>query len=104
MYLEYEGQFIARFKYKPSNVAGFRSFLIKNFTVEEYFARRAQEEAPLHILESKGYVSAHIRKWLVEAGLPPTPEGKAEFSRRQLEAYRARRAAETAVRTEETPT
>jgi hypothetical protein len=96
MYLEYEGRFVARFKYVRSNVSGFRAFLIKNFTVEEYFERRAQEEAPLHILESKGYVSAHIRKWLIEAGLPPTPEGKAEFSRRQREAYWARRAMETA--------
>jgi hypothetical protein len=39
-------------------------------------------------------VSAHIRKWLIEAGLPPTPEGKAEFVRRQVEAYQVRRAAE----------
>ena len=57
MYLEYEGRFIARFKYMRSNVPGFRSFLIKNFTVEEYFQRRAREEAPLDILKSKGYVS-----------------------------------------------
>jgi hypothetical protein len=65
MYLEYEGHFVARFKYVRSNVFGFRSFLIKNFKVEEYFERRAREEAPLHILQSKGYVSAHIRKWLI---------------------------------------
>jgi hypothetical protein len=89
MYLEYEGRFIARFKYVRSNVSGFRSFLIKNFTVEEYFERRARGEAPLDILKSKGYVSAHIRKWLIEAGLPPTPEGRAEFSRRQQEARRS---------------
>ncbi|MCA1386125.1 MULTISPECIES: hypothetical protein [unclassified Bradyrhizobium] len=81
MYLEYEGRFVARFKYVRSNAAGFRRFLIKNFTVEEYFARRDRDEQ--HILESKGYVPGHIRKWLIEAGLPPTPEGRAEFSRRQ---------------------
>ena len=88
MYLEYEGRFIARFKYVRSNVPGFRSFLIKNFTVEEYFERRTRQEAPLDILQSKGYVSAHIRKWLIKAGLPRTPEGQAEFSRRQQEARR----------------
>lgn len=90
MYLEYEGRFIARFKYMRSNASGFKSFLIKNFTVEEYFERRAREEAPLDILKSKGYVSPHIRKWLREAGLPPTPEGQAEFSRRQREAREGR--------------
>jgi hypothetical protein len=72
-----------------SNVSGFRSFLIKNFTVKEYFERRARDEAPFDILKSKGYVLGHIRKWLIEAGLPPSPEGQAEFSRRQEEARRA---------------
>jgi hypothetical protein len=38
-YLEYDGRFVARFKYKPSNATGFRTFLIKSFSVEEYFAR-----------------------------------------------------------------
>lgn len=91
-YLEYEGRFVARFKYDPSNASGFRTFLIKNFGVEEYFARYQAGEAPLHILESKRYVLGHIRKWLIEAGLPPTREGKAELSRREA-ADRARRAA-----------
>jgi len=50
MFLEYEGKFIARFKYVRSNVSAFRTFLIKNFTVEEFFERRAREEAPLDIL------------------------------------------------------
>jgi hypothetical protein len=90
MYLEYDGRFVARFKYVRSNASGFRSFLIKNFTVEEYFERHAREEAPLHILKSKGYVQAHVRKWLIKAGLPPTPEGEAEFMRRQREAREAR--------------
>ncbi|WP_213740415.1 hypothetical protein [Bradyrhizobium sp. dw_411] len=80
-YLEYEKRFVARFKYARANAAGFRAFLIKNFEVEEYFARHQAGEAPLHILESKGYVLGHIRKWLIEAGLPPTPEGWREFSR-----------------------
>lgn len=90
MYLEYEGRVVARFKYMKSNVSGFRSFLIKNFTVEEYFERCARQETPLDILKSKGYVSAHIRKWLIEAGLPPTPEGHAVFSGRHEEARQSR--------------
>jgi hypothetical protein len=40
----YEGRFIARFIYMRSNVSAFRAFLIKNFTVKEYFERRAREE------------------------------------------------------------
>jgi hypothetical protein len=85
-YLSYEGQFVARFKYKPSNRAGFVSFLMKNFTVEEFFGRRADDKSPMSILQSKGYVSAHVKKWLIEAGLPPTLAGQEEFMRRQAAA------------------
>jgi hypothetical protein len=52
--------------YVRSNVSGFRAFAIKNFRVEDYFERRAREEAPLDIIKSKGCASAHIRKWLIE--------------------------------------
>lgn len=92
-YLEYEGRFVARFKYDRANAAGFRAFLVVNFSVEEFFGRHQAGEAPLRILESKGYVLGHIRKWLVAAGLPPTPEGKAELIRRQNAIRRMRLAA-----------
>jgi len=47
--------FVARFKYGKSRKASFLTFLIKNVTVEEYFARMADDETPIGIVESKGY-------------------------------------------------
>ncbi len=50
----YEGRkFVARFKYARSG--SFKAFLIKNFTVEEYFAQLDAGVAPLRIVEEKGY-------------------------------------------------
>src|SRR5262245_45352452 len=76
-YLTYgtERKFVARFKYRHMSAADFRSFLIKNFSVEEYFARREADEAPLTILTSKGYVLPHIRKQLKERGYEVSPAG-----------------------------
>lgn len=82
MYLTYNGEFVARFKYVRGNAGPFRTFLIKHFTQEEYFARHRAGESPLEILQSKGYISAHIRQWLRDAGLPQTEEGYKEFLRR----------------------
>lgn len=73
-YLTYgdDRRFVARFKHVPSNRPKFVSFLIKNFTVEEYFSLLETPSpecfgncyAPQEILEMKGYVAAHIMKWL----------------------------------------
>lgn len=63
-----EGKFVARFKYARSSKHSFISFLIKNFSVEEYFSRQAKGEAPLTILQSKGYLQPHVKKALKEAG------------------------------------
>jgi hypothetical protein len=81
MYLSYQGKFVARFKHVPKNVTGFRSFLIKNFTTEEYFSLLDAGESPARILEAKGYIPSHIKKWLAQAGLPQTREGREEFRR-----------------------
>lgn len=57
-YLTYDGKFVARFKYRGGAKMGpFKSFLIKNFTVEEYFAiyNEGRGPAPLQILEAKGF-------------------------------------------------
>lgn len=67
--------FIARFKHSRANRAGFKSFLIKKFTVEEYVAARVTGMAPATILETKGYVSKTISLILAEAGYPTTHEG-----------------------------
>ena len=74
-YVHYNGKFVARFKHKPGAKGSFITFLTKNFTVEEYFAAMASGLAPLQIVEPKGYILPHIRKWLKEAGLPLTREG-----------------------------
>jgi hypothetical protein len=50
-------RFVARFKYGRGSKARFLTFLINNFTVEEYFGRLEDDrETPAGILESKGYV------------------------------------------------
>jgi len=77
---KYRGEFVARFKYQRGAAGTFQTFLIKNFTVEEYFSRLAAHEAPLAILQSKGYILPHIKKWLKEGGYPVTPEGYKQFN------------------------
>ena len=72
-------RFIARFKYSGRDKAGFMSFLIRNFTVEEYLGRIEAGETPVGILESKGYVSATIKKILKDAGFAPTQAGKQQY-------------------------
>ena len=84
-YLSYQGKFVARFKYQRGSKASFITFLIKNFTVEEYFARLDNREAPLEILRSKGYLQPHIKKWLKEAGYPVTQEGYKQFIAAQVQ-------------------
>ena len=72
-YVTYEGRFVARFK--RGGRASFISFLVKNFTVEEYFHRIDAGEAPLAILESKGYMLPHIKKWLKASGYEVSSAG-----------------------------
>lgn len=81
-YVTYEGKFVARFKYARAGAGSFITFLIKNFTQEEYF-EAIQHASPLPVLEAKGYLLPHIKKWLIADGLPPTREG--------YEIYRSRR-------------
>lgn len=68
-------KFIARFKYVRSNKSSFLTFLTKNFTVEEYFGRIDKGESPLTILQSKGFIQAHIKKILKAQGYPVTQAG-----------------------------
>ena len=73
----YNGKFVARFK--RGGRGSFLTFLCKNFTVEEYFSRLDAGEPPLKILESKGYILPHIKKWLKEGDYPVTPAGYQNF-------------------------
>ena len=73
----YNGKFVARFK--RGGRGSFLTFLCKNFTVEEYFSRLDGGEPPLTILESKGYILPHIKKYLKEGGYPVTLAGYRNF-------------------------
>ena len=67
--------FIARFKYVPkSSAMKFKNFLIKHFSKEEYL-KRVKQEAPLKILESKGYCSPEMARLARKYGYPATLEG-----------------------------
>jgi len=61
-------RFIARFKYSGRDKARFLSFLIKNFSVEQYFAAYDAKHSPATILEAKGYVSATVRRSMKDHG------------------------------------
>ena len=81
-YAVYGGKFVARFK--RGGRGSFLTFLCKNFTVEEYFARLDAGEPPLKILESKGYVSPRVQKLLVSIGFPPTLQGREQYIMSQI--------------------
>ena len=68
-------RFVARFKYFKSDKARFRAFLIKNFTVEEYFGLLESGGAPLTILEAKGYLGGGKRSICQKYGFPLTQAG-----------------------------
>lgn len=77
-------KFIARFKYGKKDLAGFKSFLIKNFTVEEYLERLSNGEGPVKILESKGYVSKTVADIITRYGFPATREGFDAYIQQQI--------------------
>lgn len=96
MYLTYDGKFVARFKLSRDK-AGFQSFLIKNFTVDEYFNAMTPTMPPMRVLETKGYVSNTVKRILKEAGYPQTAEGKTAYLKKQVEITMARNAAKKEV-------
>ena len=83
-YLSYQGKFVARFKYQRGSRASFITFLIKNFTVEEYFARLDNREAPLEILRSRGYLQPHIKRLLKQTGYPVNSQGFEQYIKDQV--------------------
>jgi len=72
-------KFVARFKDGRSGAASFVTFLIKNFTVEEYFAQIDAGVPPLKILEIRGYLLPHIKKWLKAGGYSVDPNGYNQY-------------------------
>lgn len=94
MYLNYrvgsELKFVARFKYNRGSRGSFQTFLIKNFTVEEYFGRLDAGEAPLDILKSRGYLQPHVKKWLKEGGYSVDQTGYDKYIQDQVAKIRNR--------------
>jgi len=82
-YAMYNGKFVARFK--RGGRGSFLTFLCKNFTVEEYFSQLDAGEAPLKILETKGYVSPNVRKILKQFGYEVSPEGLRKMIQDRIE-------------------
>lgn len=80
-YLSYGPQrnFIARFKYKAGQRGSFITFLIKNFTTEEYFEAMADGKPPLAILTAKGYLQPYIKKWLKANGYEVSTKGYEKY-------------------------
>lgn len=84
MYLTYNGEFVARFKYQPAEHKRFIKFIMEHFTVSGYFGKIKEGYAPLSILEERGYVSNTVRKILKVAGYPQTTEGKRQYINDQI--------------------
>ena len=76
--------FIARFKHDRKDMGPFKTFLIKNFTVEEYFDMYNDDVAPLKILQSKGYMSRNAKKACKRTGFPVTPDGFSQMIQAQV--------------------
>jgi hypothetical protein len=80
-------RFVARFKRNKGDRAGFTSFLIKNFAVEEYFRDMDAGGTPYGLLEAKGYISATMKKALKSMGYEPTIVGKKAYLADQVKKY-----------------
>ena len=86
--------FIARFKYASVSSKGtWITFMIKNFTVEEYVERMDNGESPLAIMQSKGFIHSHVKKILKKAGYPQTLAGQDQMIDDQIAARHAAEAA-----------
>jgi hypothetical protein len=82
-------KFVARFKYAKSGAGSFITFLIKNFTVEEYFAAYDAGVAPLKIVEEKGYLLPHIKTWLKRDGYEVSKAGFDKYIQDSIERRKA---------------
>ena len=60
---------MARFKYASPKASAkhFVKFLVKNYSPEEYFAKRALGIPPISILQQKGFVSYNVQRANKEA-------------------------------------
>ena len=72
--------FVARFKYaQTSSRSSWVTFMVKHFTVEEYFLA-LEDSSPLQVMQGRGYVLSHIKKWMKSDGWTDlTHEGYMEW-------------------------
>lgn len=65
-----ERKFVGRFKYGSPGASAnhFVKFLIKNFTVEEYFGLLDSGMTPVKALETKGFISYNVAKAMKAGG------------------------------------
>ena len=82
MYLSYltvegEKKFVARFKH--GGMASFRNFLIKNFSIQEYFSMMEADMGPIEILATKGFVMPRTAKILKKFGFQPNAAGQKAY-------------------------
>lgn len=85
------GKFVSRLKYGAKSSAGaLKTFLIRNFTVEELFAGMEQKDEHGHPIgtlrqaEAKGFVLVHLRKWLAEGGYEVSQAGYKQYIKDQV--------------------
>lgn len=79
-----ERKFVANFSKRGGGKATFVTFLIKNFTVEEYFNMLDSGIPPLRIVETKGYLLPHIKKWLKQGGYEVSRAGYDQYIQDRL--------------------
>ena len=82
-------KFVARFKYAKDGAGSFITFLIKNYTVEEYFNLLDCGMAPLMIVQEKGYILPHIKRWLKRDGYEVSKAGFDKYIQDSIERRKA---------------
>ena len=66
-YLNYNGKFVARFKYRgPVTAAKLKAVLVKYYTVENYFSRLEGFQTPLGILMKDGFLKHENGKIILD--------------------------------------
>jgi hypothetical protein len=83
-----EHEFVARFKYGRSGKASFVTFLIKNFTTEEYFGALKEGGSPGEVLQAKGYMSPHVKKAVKRGDMVQTQLADGTFDVSITQQYR----------------
>jgi hypothetical protein len=81
-------QFVARFKNRGDRAA-FQTFLMNNYSQEEYFGKLAARVAPAKILEEKGYISTGVKQLLKRLGYTPDLAGRDLYIKQQVSRFAA---------------